>query len=126
MVRTFRCYNTNTLVADSENQLTDVETNETAVLPEGALVQDVWLHKNISLTSDVTLEVGVQGNVGYMIPQSGNVTTTRVNNNDVQYYIAGAKDACPGNLPIVVSPVAVSVSGQLQVYVRYILYSDLP
>lgn len=125
LVSTIRCVNTSTMLANTENVLLDTATTQNAILPVGAMVQDIWLHKNINLTDSVVLRVGVQDNNEYLMPASANVTTSDVEATDIQYYYAGAKPAIYDSLLITINPVDTNVSGQIEVYIRYITYSDL-
>jgi hypothetical protein len=105
--------------ADTNNYLTDYATGLVAVLPTGAMVESVALHANGSVSGDAVLRVGTVADNQSFFAESDNVSSQSLNSNDVSNRKSGLVLSTTSDSNIVIYPVSNSVSGYIDVLVKY-------
>ncbi len=114
-----RCYFNGSMSADTNNYLTDYATGLVAVLPTGAMVESVALHANGSVSGDAVLRVGTVADNQSFFAESDNVSSQSLNSNDVSNRKSGLVLSTTSDSNIVIYPVSNSVSGYIDVLVKY-------
>lgn len=109
---------TNLKLAD--DNLTD------ATVSAGVMVREILLHAVSTLTSGLTIVIGVSGQDDVFIPYARGITTDALNGSDLYIPVNSNQVAAMGSTDNIVakSPDGV-MSGQLEVYMEGISWSDV-
>lgn len=102
------------------------ETSTDAEVSAGVMIRTILLHTVSTLTSGLTLEIGVSGQEDAFIPYARGITTDALNASDLYIPVNVNQVAAMGSADNIVakSPDGV-MSGQLEVYMEGISWSDV-
>lgn len=120
-----RAVTSGSMLSGVDNILIDPGTFNNAELPAGAMIRNIYVKQTGTLTSGVTLKLGVASNNEYFVPASAGMSTTDLNSNGyVVYYPVGLKYPLTSASEVVVNPSA-NCAGSIEVFIRYELWNDL-
>jgi len=123
-IESLTCYGTS-LVGGIPNNLIDVNTQTTEVLPATAMIRHVFVHADSALTPGVTISFGITSNSDFFVPVAFGLTTDQLNSGDLHFIPNGGVFATSIDENVIITPSADIPAGLLQFYFEFSVSDDV-
>lgn len=124
-VMTLRVTNNGTMIGNVDNDMILVSDSTTAKIPAGAIIRDIYFKKVSTLTTSVTLALGISGTADWFVPAAAGLSTTDLNiKGSLGYEPVGIRTPTDAEYTLVVNPSA-NCGGSIEIYIEYMVYDYL-